>query len=66
MAKASKINGVSIHVARRVNNTRKSLIATLPGDTAVTRRATMWQCKFETGGTSPFKTFFMLPYCIWL
>lgn len=47
MAKASKINGVSIHVARRVNNTRKSLIATLPGDTAVTRRAHMWQCKFE-------------------
>jgi hypothetical protein len=57
MAKASKINGVSIHVARRVNNTRKSLIATLPGDTAVTRRALMWQCKFETGGTSPFKRF---------
>ena len=50
MAKASKINGVSIHVARRVNNTRKSLIATLPGDTAVTRRAHMWQCKFEAGG----------------
>ena len=50
MAKASKINGVSIHVARRVNNTRKSLIATLPGDTAVTRRALMWQCKFELGG----------------
>jgi hypothetical protein len=52
MAKASKINGVSIHVARRVNNTRKSLIATLPGDTAVTRRALMWQCKFELGGSN--------------
>lgn len=57
MGKASKINGVSIHVARSVNNTRKSLIATLPGDIAVTRRATMWQCKFETGGSSPFKRF---------
>ncbi len=52
MGKASKINGVSIHVARSINNTRKSLIATLPGDTAVTRRATMWQAKFEVGSTN--------------
>ena len=57
MAKASKINGVSIHVARRVNNTRKSLIATLPGDTAVTRRALMWQCKFEAGGSNKWSCY---------
>ena len=57
MAKASKINGVSIHVARRVNNTRKSLIATLPGDTAVTRRALMWQCKFESGGNNKWSCY---------
>ena len=52
MAKVSKINGVSIHVARRVNNTRKSLIASLPGNTAVTRRALMWQCKFEVSSNN--------------
>ena len=57
MGKVAKINGVSIHVARRVNNTRKSLIATLPGDTAVTRRALMWQCKFEAGGSNKWSCY---------
>jgi photosystem II stability/assembly factor-like uncharacterized protein len=52
VAKVDKINGVSIHTTRGVNNTRKALIATLPGNTAVTRRALMWQCKFEAGGNS--------------
>jgi hypothetical protein len=47
MGKVSKINGVSIHVIRKVNNTRKSKIASMPGNAGVTRRATMWQCKFE-------------------
>jgi hypothetical protein len=52
MGKVAKINGVSIHVVRRVNNTRRSLIASLPGQAAVTRRATMWQIKFESGGNN--------------
>ena len=50
MGKVNKINGVSIHVVRSVNNTRRSKIASMPGNAGVTRRATMWQIKFESGG----------------
>ena len=57
MGKVAKINGVSIHVVRRVNNTRRSLIASLPGQAAVTRRATMWQIKFELGGNNRWSCF---------
>ena len=50
MGKVNKINGVSIHVVRSVNNTRRSKIASMPGNAGVTRRATMWQIKFELSG----------------